>query len=150
MRRLLAISLLSVTALGIFMASPVSAQDQPPEARPPARHARMTWEDHFTQANLAHDGHLTLAEAKSGYPSVARSFHAIDVDEKGFVTQNDIRAWKALQKARRAHEHDDPLRPRNAFQLNYSTARPLNTDSKQTLTVPSGGVRGSRHPDSPE
>ena len=31
----------------------------------------MTWEQHFAQANLARDGHLTLAEAKGGYADVA-------------------------------------------------------------------------------
>jgi hypothetical protein len=147
MRRFLTIALLSAAALGTVMALPASAQDQPQDAQPPAQHARKTWEEHFTQANLAHDGHLTLAEAKAGYPSVARSFHAIDVDGKGFVTENDIRAWKALQKASRAHAHDDPLRPRKAFQLNLLPVRPMNTDAKQIVPMPSGGLPGSRHPD---
>jgi hypothetical protein len=147
MRRLLAIALLTAMALGPSMAPPATAQDQLEDAHPPAQHARVTWENHFTQANLAHDGHLTLAEAKAGYPSVARGFHAIDVDGKGFVTENDIRAWKALQKANRAHAHDDPLRPRNAFQLNYSPARPMNTGTKQTVRTPNDKPQEPQHPD---
>ena len=63
--------------------------------------ARMTWEQHFTQADLAHDGHLTLEEAKGGFPLVAKHFDDIDVDHKGYVTTNDIRAWRVMRKAAR-------------------------------------------------
>lgn len=82
----------------------------------PAKHPRVTWEQRFTQANTSHDGHLTLDQAKTGYKTVARHFHDIDTDGKGFVTENDVRAWHALQKAaRHSQGAEDPLRPRPAF-----------------------------------
>jgi hypothetical protein len=54
--------------------------------------------ERFEQANLTHDGHLTLDQAKSGYKSVARHFDAIDVDKKGYVTVDDIRAYNKAQR----------------------------------------------------
>lgn len=117
------------------------ADDPPkdPEA-PPAHTARQRWEEHFAQANVAHDGHLTLDEAKAGYHTVARHFRDIDVDSKGYVTEADIRAWHAVQKAEREHgkEPQDALRPRNAFQQRaYTEQGALNTSTSQTIPVPS-------------
>ncbi len=96
------------------------AQDAPkPDTKPPHA-ARQTWEQHFNTANLAHDGHLTLDEAKGGYGAIAKHFQDIDVDGKGYVTANDIRAWHAMRKmAHRLTQPSpppDPLRPRNAMQ----------------------------------
>lgn len=107
----------------LAIASPAMAQDAPaqPDAPvkqdAPAKRPRVTWEAHFAQANAAHDGHLTLEEAKAGFKTVARHFRDIDMDGKGYVTENDVRAWRAMPKpARHAKEPDDPLRPRPAFQ----------------------------------
>src|ERR1700744_4904804 len=60
--------------------------------------AHQTMEQRFTSADTAHDGHLTLDEAKAGYPTVARHFDAIDKDKKGYVTQDDIRAYYKTQR----------------------------------------------------
>jgi hypothetical protein len=127
---------------------PAAAQDQAKDDRLPAHHARITWEEHFAQANVAHDGHLTLDEAQAGFPAISRHFHAIDVDGKGFVTENDIRVWKALQKAarRQPQQTDDALRPRNAFHLNYPAQRPMNTDTRQTVAVPTDTSPTSESP----
>jgi hypothetical protein len=85
-------------------------------AKSTAKHPRMTWEQHFQEANTAHDGRLTLDEAKAGYKTIARHFQEIDTNGKGFVTENDIRAWRALARERRhANKQPDPLRPRPAF-----------------------------------
>ncbi len=62
-------------------------------------HTRLTMAQRFEQANVTHDGHLTLEQAKAGYKSVARHFAAIDVDKKGFVTEDDIRAYNKAQHA---------------------------------------------------
>jgi hypothetical protein len=56
----------------------------------------------FAQANQAHDGHLTLEEAKAGFPIIASHFASIDIDGKGFVTESDIRTWYAARKAAHA------------------------------------------------
>lgn len=62
-------------------------------------HPHMTAQQRFEQANTAHDGRLTLAQAKAGYKSVARHFAAIDQDKKGYVTEDDIRAYNKAQRA---------------------------------------------------
>jgi hypothetical protein len=84
--------------------------------KPISKHPRMTWEQRFQDANKAHDGRLTLEEAKAGYKTIARHFQEIDTSGKGFVTENDIRAWHAVAKERHhADKQPDPLRPRPAF-----------------------------------
>lgn len=72
-------------------------------AAPPAAgsHARRGAEQHFADANTSHDGRLTLDQAKLGFKSIARSFAQIDVNRRGYVTLDDIRAWKAAKKAAR-------------------------------------------------
>jgi hypothetical protein len=62
-------------------------------------HHRITWEQRFAQANKTHDGHLTMDQAKAGYESVARHFDAIDTAKKGYVSEDDIRAYHKAQHA---------------------------------------------------
>ncbi len=62
-------------------------------------HTRLTTAERFEQANVTHDGHLTLDQAKTGYKSVARHFSAIDQDKKGYITEDDIRAYNKTQRA---------------------------------------------------
>jgi hypothetical protein len=62
------------------------------------KHARQSMTQQFEQANTTHDGHLTLEQAKAGYKSVARHFAAIDVDKKGYVTEEDIHAYNKTQR----------------------------------------------------
>ncbi len=61
--------------------------------------AHLTMEQRFEKANVTHDGHLTLEQAKTGYKSVARHFSAIDKDKKGYVTEDDIHAYYKAQRA---------------------------------------------------
>ncbi len=70
----------------------------PPEtvtapARPPAEALK----ERFAKANATGDGRLTPEQAKSGMPMVARNFAAIDASKKGYVTLEDIQAYR--------HEH---------------------------------------------
>lgn len=69
---------------------------------PPRTHHLRPWERQFTRANTTHDGHLTLQQAKAGYVTIARHFSEIDLQHKGFVTIDDVRAWHAR---RRHHRH---------------------------------------------
>ncbi len=61
-------------------------------------HTTPTMEQRFASANTARDGHLTRDEAKAGYPPIASHFDAIDRDKKGYVTQDDIRAYFRIQR----------------------------------------------------
>jgi hypothetical protein len=83
---LLALPLLALTA-------------QAPTATTRPAHPRLTMQQHFQQANATHDGHLTEEQAKTGYPTIARHFAAIDKDKKGYVTEDDIRAYFEAQRA---------------------------------------------------
>lgn len=71
----------------------------PAYAQSPPAHAHLTMAQRFEQANVTHDGHLTLDQAKSGYKSVARHFAAIDQDKTGYVTEDDIHAYYKAQRA---------------------------------------------------
>jgi hypothetical protein len=75
------------------------------------KHTRLTMTQRFEQANTTHDGHLTLEQAKAGYKSVARHFAEIDADKKGYVTEDDIRAYNKAHHAGRhqsAATHHQP------------------------------------------
>jgi hypothetical protein len=101
----------------------------------PAHHARTAWEQRFEQANATHDGHLTLEQAKTGYKTVARHFHDIDTGGKGYVTEDDIRAWHELERAGRHPGQtaaDDSLRPRPAVHRVLPGLRQFNLPSQPT------------------
>jgi uncharacterized low-complexity protein len=49
-------------------------------------------EERFAAADKNADGKLTLEEAKAGMPRIASSFSKIDVEEKGYVTLDQIKA----------------------------------------------------------
>ncbi|MSP01919.1 MAG: hypothetical protein EXR07_12845 [Acetobacteraceae bacterium] len=82
-----------------LFSAPVLAQTAPPPAA--EQHGRRSAADHFADANTTHDGRLTLAQATAGYKSIAKSFTQIDVNRRGYVTVDDIKAWKAAKKAAR-------------------------------------------------
>jgi hypothetical protein len=128
-RRFLTVMLLSALTIPAFAADP---------AKPSEHHARMTWKNHFVQANLAHDGHLTLHEATGGYPQIAKHFDDIDANHKGYVTENDIQAWRAMRKAahRRAPASADRLKPINAMQLGPVRHKPIPVSAAQTVAMP--------------
>jgi hypothetical protein len=98
-------------------------------------HHRMTWQQRFAQANIAHDGHLTLQEANGGYPTMARHFKEIDADKKGYVTEEDVTNWHKLQRAMHHSNQGrtgDALRPRPAFQRGGTTPQRINTSTRGT------------------
>lgn len=48
----------------------------------------------FAQANVTHDGRLTLRQAQNAHwQTVARNFRSIDVARKGYITLSEIRVW---------------------------------------------------------
>ena len=89
--------------------TPAQTQAPPPapgvEQTHTGRHRTMV--QRFDEANTTHDGHLTLEQARSKMPAVARDFAAIDTDHKGYVTVDEIRAHsRAARAARRAARKD--------------------------------------------
>lgn len=121
----------------LVLSLPARAADAPAPDAAPVHHARQTSEHHFTDANLAHDGHLTLAEAKGGYGLIAKHFEDIDVDHRGYVTENDIKAWRIMRRAahRLAKPPEDKLRPRSAVQRIYPDLRTITAPGRRTMTA---------------
>jgi hypothetical protein len=89
--------LLHALVLIPLFCGPALAQTAAP---PTAEHTgRRSAAQHFADANTTHDGHLTLQQATDGYKSIAKSFPEIDVNRRGYVTMDDIKAWRAAKKA---------------------------------------------------
>jgi hypothetical protein len=131
MRRFLGLLLLPILSLPAWAADP-------PTANASRAHApRQTWQHHFAEANAAHDGHLTLEEAKGGYGLVAKHFDDIDADHKGYVTENDVRAWRVMRKAthRLAKPPEDKLRPRSAVQRIYPGGQTIAVSGPRAATA---------------
>jgi hypothetical protein len=128
MRLLYALLLLSLCGV------PALAQSVVPPAA--AHHGRRSAAEHFADANTTHDGRLTLEQATAGYKSVAKSFNQIDVAHHGYITMDDIKAWRAAKKAARlAARHaasdaaDGVVRPGQA----WMGARPLETSTDMVV-----------------
>jgi hypothetical protein len=103
-------------------------------------------EEHFAQANVAHDGRLTLDEAKAGYHSLVRHFPDIDATHKGYVTIEDLKAWRAQQRAARTGTHptEGTLHPRPAYEPGLSAEhRSFNTSAAQTVDKTPDASAGS-------
>ena len=77
--------------------------------RPP----HMTMAQKFDAANVTHDGRLTREQAQGGRMGmIVRNFDQIDVDHKGYVTVQDIRAWhRAMHQARATQGGPPPGAP---------------------------------------
>ena len=114
--------------------------DDPKPAPQPATHARGTWEQHFTEANTTHDGHLTAEQAKAGYPTIAKHFAEIDTGGKGFVTLDDVRAWHKVQRAAHPPATENKLRPRNAYQPSVTPHPAVKASSQGTVPRPTTTV----------
>nr|WP_294563990.1 hypothetical protein [uncultured Rhodopila sp.] len=112
--------------------------DEPPKTElAAAHHARMTREQHFARANTAGDGHLTLEEAKTGFPLVAKHFSDIDLDGKGYVTLKDLQTWYAIRKVARSLRDapGDASQLHNARQRDLPDERPIGTPAVTQVTV---------------
>jgi hypothetical protein len=144
MHRFLSFLLVPVLCLPVLNLPLVSsrawAADPPKPDTAPAHPARRTWEQHFTQANLAHDGHLTLEEAKGGYADVAKHFDDVDADHKGHVTANDIRAWRVMRKAARRVMKlpEEKPRPRSTAQRADPDFRTITVSGRASMSASIG------------
>ena len=91
--------LLIPLALPVLVSAPATAETLSSNAA--EHHGRRSAEQHFAEANTSHDGRLTLDQARLGYKSIAKSFPEIDTGRRGYVTMDEIKAWKAARKAAR-------------------------------------------------
>ena len=69
--------------------------------------ARRTAEQRFEDANTTHDGHLTEPQAQAArMRGVATHFAEIDSHHRGYVTLDEIRAWRAERRAARKADRE--------------------------------------------
>ncbi len=120
MRRIALAALLGLTVLpGLAAAQP--APNPPPGpgmmGGPGGRHDGHRPEDtaaflmKFYAANTTHDGHLTLAQAKTAdLGPIADHFTEIDTRHLGYITPYDIEAWRLDDMARHLEQRADQLR----------------------------------------
>ena len=98
-------------APGISPAAPSATPSPAPtqgNAATPNR-ARKTYAERFAAANTTHDGKLTLEQARAGHMrSIVKNFAAIDTEKRGYVTFDQVTAYRAA--------HRTPRRPRTPAQ----------------------------------
>jgi hypothetical protein len=97
----------SLVLAGLLTAAPAAAQTgspaplQPPTSQDVSQRAHR-FVDRFNAANTSHDGRLTLQQAQAAHmPWVARNFAAIDTQQRGYVTVQDVRAYRRQIQAER-------------------------------------------------
>jgi len=122
-----------------LLGAPAFAQTAQPGTDHPGRRSAA---EHFADANTTHDGRLTLSQATSGYKSLAKSFSQIDVNHHGYITMDDIKAWKAAKKAAKEaakHAASDTssgvVRPGQQFQ-HWLSLSPLETSTDKLVPMP--------------
>ena len=80
---------------------PPADQSAPPPSAPaqaPPAPAHMNFAQRFRAANTTNDGRLTLEQAQAGgMNGIVRHFQQIDADHKGYVTFQDVGAWRRAQ-----------------------------------------------------
>jgi hypothetical protein len=147
MKRTLFAALIALPSLALPALAETAPTAAPPAPRPthaPAHapaHARVTWQQHFAQANTAHDGHLTLPEARAGYATLSKHFADIDTGGKGFVTVEEVNAWHKLQRAQHQTAPVNNLRPRAALYHPTNAHPPVKASTHSVVpgVTPSGG-----------
>jgi hypothetical protein len=101
---------------GGYGAGPESGpQGAPPEMGEGGGHGHGKLAEKFAEANVTHDGRLTQAQAQAaGMHAVAHHFAEIDRDQKGYVTLQDLKAWRHERKAEKAERQAQPMPPAGA------------------------------------
>ena len=97
MKKLIAILALCIASTGVM------AQTAPQAMAGSPRMERMMQQlqERFAAANTTHDGKLTLAQAQTGMPMVAKHFDQIDTQKNGYVTLPQIEAFMREHAAQR-------------------------------------------------
>ncbi|MGZ3240216.1 MAG: EF-hand domain-containing protein, partial [Burkholderiaceae bacterium] len=90
MKKILLIALTSTALLASLNSHAQSKAERAQEMK-----EKLT--ERFNAADADHDGRLTRLEAEGKMPRVAKSFDAIDVQKRGYVTIDQIAAFAAQQ-----------------------------------------------------
>jgi Ca2+-binding EF-hand superfamily protein len=66
-------------------------QEETRQARETRRGERQErFDEHFKSADTNNDGQLSLDEVQSGMPRLAQRFNAVDKDQNGFLTKDEL------------------------------------------------------------
>jgi hypothetical protein len=88
---------LAATTVAAQNSSPAPLQPSPAQDAAPGTHPFL---DRFNAANTSHDGRLTLQQAQAAHMLwVARNFSALDAQQKGYITVQDIQAYRQQLRA---------------------------------------------------
>jgi len=99
---LLACSLATSPAAAQVAGGDLSGPPPAPAMQPQQRPQAQRFIERFRAANTTGDGRLTLAQAQAGHmPMIVRHFDAIDAQHKGYVTLQDIQAYRQQMHAAR-------------------------------------------------
>ncbi len=102
----LAVSLLISTA-ALAQPAPDAPPPPPPGMGGPGSPGgpggpHMNMRERFEAANVTRDGRLTREQAEAaGLRGIARNFDQIDMDRKGYVTLQDLRAFAQARRAQK-------------------------------------------------
>jgi hypothetical protein len=128
----------SLVLAGLLAAAPAAAQTgspaplQPPTSQDVSQRAHR-FVDRFNAANTSHDGRLTLPQAQvANMPWVARNFAAIDTQQKGYITMQDVLTYRQQIRGRigAMHLHRRMFPIKHIDSLTASTRRiPATTDA---------------------
>ncbi len=107
--------LLPALAAALLISTAAAAQPDAPPPPPPGMGGpnmqggpggpggpHMNMRQRFEAANVTHDGRLTREQAEAaGLRGILRNFDQIDMDRKGYVTLQDLRAFAQARRAQR-------------------------------------------------
>ncbi len=101
MRRILLLA--ALLACGPALAQPAPDQPPPPPSGQPGPLPTNRHPHRFEEANITHDGKLTLDQAQANHwHPIVKNFGAIDRDHKGYITKQDLKEWRQERRAERA------------------------------------------------
>ncbi len=147
MRRLILVA-------GLLACTPALAQ-QPPDgyASGPqqgrAAPVQGGWRLKFEAANTTHDGRLTREQAQAGgLAGIAYHFNQIDADHKGYLTLQDIKAFRRARRAQMAgQQQGQPTQPQQ-YQPQQNTAaahRPAGRPAAALITAARAAANAGSH-----
>ena len=91
-----------LTGLPAFAQTAPAAPQPPAASKPVSRFNRKPFEQRFDAANTTKDGKLTLVQARAAkLRGVVRYFATIDVGKKGYVTKEDVAAFRKTERGKK-------------------------------------------------
>ena len=92
-----------------YQGAPPSDYQGNPQGAPPHHAHSNKMRERFDAANVTHDGRLTRAQAEqAGLRMVSKNFDTIDTAHKGYVTFDEVKAYRRATAANHHHNNGQP------------------------------------------